>query len=93
MNAHTRLSAKGQVVLPKAVRDRLQWSPGDQLEVVEHAGGVTLRPVAKPKSGATAAEVLAEIWALYPYDGPYISDDDVNAAVREQAVRRYERSR
>lgn len=93
MNAHTRLSAKGQVVLPKAVRDRLQWSPGDELEVVEHAGGVTLRPVVKPKPGRTAAEILGEIWALYPYDGPYVSDDDIDSAVREQALRRYEKSR
>lgn len=87
MNAHTRLSAKGQLVLPKAVRDRLQWPPGTELEVVEHGGSVTLRAVPKPQGGWSAAQILAEIRARFPYEGPRISEADVALAVRETAAR------
>lgn len=93
MNAHIRLSAKGEVVLPKGVRDRLQWLPGDELEVVEHAGSVTLRAAPRRAIGPTADEVLAKIWSLYPYDGPYISDADANEAIREAVARADDRSR
>jgi AbrB family looped-hinge helix DNA binding protein len=44
MSNHTRVSAKGQVVIPKDVRDRLKWEPGTELEVMEGVGGVILRP-------------------------------------------------
>jgi AbrB family looped-hinge helix DNA binding protein len=87
MNAHTRLSAKGQLVLPKAVRDRLQWPPGTELEVVEHGGSVTLRAVPRPQSDRSAADILADIRARFPYEGPRISDADIETAVRDAAAR------
>jgi AbrB family looped-hinge helix DNA binding protein len=93
MNSHTRLSAKGQLVLPKAVRDRLQWPPGTELEVVEHGGSVTLRAVPRPQGDRSAAEILADIRARFPYTGPRISDADIDSAVREAAVRADDASR
>ena len=86
MNARTRLSAKGQLVLPKAVRDRLQWPPGTELEVVEHGGSVTLRAVPRPQGDRSAADILADIRARFPYAGPRISDADIEAAVRDAAA-------
>lgn len=38
----TTLSTKGQLILPKAVRDRRGWSSGDRLVVEERAEGVLL---------------------------------------------------
>jgi AbrB family looped-hinge helix DNA binding protein len=32
--AHTRLTTKGQVVIPQPVRSRLAWKPGTRLRVV-----------------------------------------------------------
>ena len=43
----TRLSSKGQVILPKSVRDAHQWRPGTEFIVENTADGVLLRP-AKP---------------------------------------------
>lgn len=86
MNAHTRLSAKGQLVLPKAVRDRLQWPPGTELEVVEHGGSVTLRAVPRPQGDRCAADIIANIRARFPYTGPRISDADIEATVRDTAA-------
>lgn len=81
MNIATRLSAKGQVVLPKATRDRLGLKPGDVLDVIEQAGGVTLRPRPPAETGPTAAEVFARIRQILPYHGPRIDDDEIEAAI------------
>jgi AbrB family looped-hinge helix DNA binding protein len=35
MKAETRVTSRGQVVLPKPVRERLRWTPGTQLAVEE----------------------------------------------------------
>jgi AbrB family looped-hinge helix DNA binding protein len=45
VNAQTRLSAKGQVVIPKDVRERLKWAEGTKLEVVEQGETISLRPI------------------------------------------------
>ena len=41
---NTTLSSKGQVIIPKSVRDELQWAPGTVFRVVAHGGGVLLTP-------------------------------------------------
>ena len=40
----TTLSAKGQVILPAAIRRRHNWRAGTRLTVEETADGVLLRP-------------------------------------------------
>lgn len=40
----TRLSTKGQVIVPKEIRDRRKWTSGMRLIVEETAEGVLLRP-------------------------------------------------
>jgi AbrB family looped-hinge helix DNA binding protein len=39
----TRLSTKGQVVLPKELRRRLSWSPGAELVIEETPDGLLLK--------------------------------------------------
>ena len=82
MNARTTMSAKGQVVIPKDVRDALGLKPGQALDVVQTAGGVMLRPVA-PKSGRSFEEITAEIRARIKYDGPPVSIEDMHQSLRE----------
>jgi AbrB family looped-hinge helix DNA binding protein len=43
----TRLSSKGQLVLPRSIRDSKGWGPGVEFEVEESADGVLLRPSAR----------------------------------------------
>lgn len=38
------ISAKGAIILPKAVRERLEWGAGMRLIVEEMAEGVLLKP-------------------------------------------------
>ena len=40
----TRLSSKGQVILPKSVRDAHKWTPGTEFSVEPVGDGVLLRP-------------------------------------------------
>ena len=81
MTKETRVSAKGQVVIPKDVRDRLNWDVGTVLEVVDGPAGVMLRakPMAKP--ALSFDEAMAKIRATANYKGPRISDEDANAAI------------
>ena len=87
MNMLTRVSGKGQVVVPKAVRDRQGWSTGTDLEVVETENGVLLRP---SRSGRklTVGEAVARFRQLYSHEGPPVSLDEMDEAIAEGAARR-----
>ena len=80
MNARTTVSAKGQVVIPKDVRDRLNLMAGDRLEVVERADGVLLRRLAA-KSGESFDAITQRLRARINYTGPVVSIDEMNAAI------------
>ncbi len=41
----TRLSSKGQIILPKAVRDAHHWEPGTDFSIEDTGDGVLLRPL------------------------------------------------
>ena len=43
----TRLSTKGQLILPKTLRDSRAWLPGTEFRVEETPEGVLLRPVSR----------------------------------------------
>jgi AbrB family looped-hinge helix DNA binding protein len=82
MNAQTKLSAKGQVVIPKDVRDRLHWTQGESLDVIETADGVLLK---RPNSGAklSAQEAFARIRARVNYDGPPVTIEEMDQSISE----------
>ncbi len=60
MTEHTRLSSKGQIVIPKDVRDRLRWIAGTELVIEEGPAGVSIR-AAQPEKRLTVDEALARI--------------------------------
>ena len=80
MTAQTSLSAKGQVVIPKDVRDALGYKPGQTFDVVKTDGGILLRPLAR-KSGRTTDQIIAEMRALYHHEGPPVTIAEMSAAV------------
>lgn len=76
MNARTKVSAKGQVVIPKDVRDRLGWAPGTTLEVTVSPGGsVDLRKPG-PDKPLSFAEATAGVRAAAAYHGPSFSEQE-----------------
>ncbi len=72
----TRLSSKGQIIIPKAIRAARSWRPGQQFEVVETGEGVLLRPC-QPFPGTE----LDEVAGCLAYDGPPVSVEEMNGAV------------
>jgi AbrB family looped-hinge helix DNA binding protein len=83
--AKTRLSSKGQVIIPKAVRDRHGWQPGAELEVDDLGDAVVLRP-AKPFRPTTFEEVRG----CLKYDGPPLTIEEMDEAVAREARRMWE---
>ena len=83
MNTHTTLSAKGQVVIPKATRDRLRIRPGQKFEVVETAEGVLLKrlPVGGRVSFEDGMARIREVAGRRKR--PTVSIDEMNEAIRE----------
>ncbi|MBI5479909.1 MAG: AbrB/MazE/SpoVT family DNA-binding domain-containing protein [Deltaproteobacteria bacterium] len=49
MPEETRLTSKGQVVIPKKVRERLRWRPGTRLQVHALPGGAVELRQAEPE--------------------------------------------
>lgn len=43
MNALTEITPNGDISIPQDLRDRLAWTPGTTLELVETKNGVSLR--------------------------------------------------
>jgi len=96
MNARTTMSAKGQVVIPKDVRDRLGLKPGQKLDVSESGGAIVLR-AASTRPTLTMEEAVARLREIIKYDGPPVSIEEMNETINEEwaknAIRRDERSR
>ena len=45
MSATSKISSKYQVSIPKAVRERLAWRPGQKIAFIDKGHGVLMIPV------------------------------------------------
>jgi AbrB family looped-hinge helix DNA binding protein len=88
MTAQTKLSAKGQVVIPKDVRDRLGLIEGTVFDVIERGDEVVLR-IPNQRKRLTVEEAQARIRAIVNYSGPPLSDEDIAAAGPAAAAEKY----
>jgi AbrB family looped-hinge helix DNA binding protein len=85
--ATTKLSSKGQVVLPKSVREQHGWGPGTEFEVETTSDGVRLRAKAPfPKTE------LAQVFGSVRHAGPAQTLEDMDAGIRNAVARRYRRA-
>jgi AbrB family looped-hinge helix DNA binding protein len=76
------LSSKGQLVLPKALRDRRGWRAGTRLVVEERPEGLLLR--AAPAFPETD---LADVAGSLAHGGPALSVEEMDAAIAAAARR------
>lgn len=81
----TFVSTKGQIILPKAIRESRRWLAGTRLIVEETIEGVMLKPA--PLFPRTEVDQVFGSLKAY-YDGPPLSIEDMDAAVMAEARRR-----
>ena len=82
----TLLSSKGQVIIPKALREALRWGPGTRLQVHDTLDGVLLKPAAGGKKLALRSG-LAAIRKHIDYRGPTVSLEQMDGAILREAAR------
>jgi AbrB family looped-hinge helix DNA binding protein len=84
----TIVSTKGQVILPKAIRQRRDWSPGTRLVVEETAEGVLLKPA--PIFARTDPE---KVRGMLAYRGKAKTLEEMDAGIEAEVRRRHARGR
>jgi AbrB family looped-hinge helix DNA binding protein len=82
----TTVSTKGQVILPKSIRQRREWDAGTRLLVEETPEGVLLRPT--PAFAETRPQ---DVFASLPYSGKPKTLKEMEAGVLAEARRRHAR--
>ena len=85
----TTLSTKGQVILPKTIRDQLDWGTGTRLAVEHTADGVLLKPL----TTAFAPTRPEDVFGCLPSTSGPKSIDEMTAGVTQEAKRRHARIR
>jgi AbrB family looped-hinge helix DNA binding protein len=84
----TTVSTKGQVILPKAIRQRRNWRPGTRLMVEDTPEGVLLK--AAPVFALTRPEDVAGMLA---YREPPKTLEEMDAAITAEVTQRRARGR
>ena len=83
--AKTRMSSKGQVIIPKAVRERQGWQPGTELDVEDQGDVVVLRRA--PLFPRTTFE---EVRGFLKYDGPPRTVEEMDEGIAEHIRQMWE---
>ncbi|MGP0060569.1 MAG: AbrB/MazE/SpoVT family DNA-binding domain-containing protein [Beijerinckiaceae bacterium] len=83
-----KVSTKGQMILPAAIRRRHHWNAGTRLVLEETPDGVLLRT-----APAFEARKPAEIFGCLTYKGPPKSLEEMSAAVAREIGHRHARGR
>jgi AbrB family looped-hinge helix DNA binding protein len=81
----TKLSSKGQVIIPKSVRSSRHWLAGQELQVLETGNGILLQPVS-----GFASVSLEEVAGSLKGSGKARSLADMERAIARGARERAE---
>jgi AbrB family looped-hinge helix DNA binding protein len=79
----TLLSTKGQVILPKSIRDRRRWPAGTKLEVEDTPDGVLLK--AAPIFAPTDPD---KVFGCLKYTGAPKSVEEMDAGILAETAKR-----
>ncbi|PCH83011.1 MAG: AbrB family transcriptional regulator [Piscirickettsiaceae bacterium] len=80
----TRLSSKGQVIIPKPMRSSHHWEAGQELIIEDVGDGILL----KPKTPFLKT-TIADAASCLKYEGKSKSLDDMNAAIKQGIKGKY----
>ena len=74
----TKLSSKGQIIVPKWIRDANKWEAGLEFIVVDTGDGILLKPK-RPFTPTT----LEEVAGCLPYAGKAKTIEEMETAVQQ----------
>jgi AbrB family looped-hinge helix DNA binding protein len=84
----TRLSTKGQIVLPITIRASRAWTPGTEFTIEETSDGILLRPV--PPFSVTRLDQVAGCLRSKVKSKTL---GQMDGAIRREVIRRHDRGR
>lgn len=73
-----RLSSKGQVIIPKSIRNTHQWGVGQEFVVEDTGDGILLKPKA-----SFSTTTIKDVAGCLKYDGAPKSIEEMNDAIRK----------
>lgn len=76
----TKLSSKGQVIIPKHIRESHHWDAGLELQVIEFEGGILLKPKAPFEKTS-----IDDVAGCLQFSGPAKTDEDIQTAMKQAA--------
>jgi AbrB family looped-hinge helix DNA binding protein len=80
----TKLSSKGQVIIPKPLRKAYHWEAGQELVVIDTGNGILLKPkTAFPETN------IEDVISYLKYSGKTISIDDMEQAIQQGIKERF----
>lgn len=79
----TRLSTKGQLIIPREIRARHGWTPGTELVVEDHGDSVVLR-----RAEDLPVTTLEDLIGCAGYTGPARTLEEMEAAIARGARER-----
>lgn len=88
----TRVSSKGQIVIPKSIRDEEGWTEGTELAVERTPQGVLLRNAGRVPFARKSIEDVAGSLKDF-YQGPAKSLDEMQKGIDAAMLERWERKR
>jgi AbrB family looped-hinge helix DNA binding protein len=78
----TRLSTKGQLIIPKEVRERHGWGPGVELAIEDRGDAILLR-----RAADVPETTLEDLLGCTGYQGPAHSLEEMEAGIAQGARR------
>ena len=83
-----RLSTKGQIVIPKAMRLARKWSAGADIDVIDTPEGILLKAKSPPKRFS-----LDDLYGVANYKGPPKTLEDMEQGIDDAMRERWERKK
>jgi AbrB family looped-hinge helix DNA binding protein len=83
-----KMTERGTILLPKAVRDRRGFAVGTEFEIIDGGKDIVLKPVdTMAERGSERKLTVDEFLAKrVPYDGPPVTDEMMHEAINRAAV-------
>ena len=82
----TKMSSKGQIVLPKELRDSRGWQSGTEFEIEEQGSGILLRPVRR-----WPATTLDEVVGMLKWHGKPVTVEEMDEGIRRHVRKKFGR--